>query len=42
MTDELVMNWGKKILDEMINFNDISFVKITMDKGSGEILRFKG
>lgn len=35
------MNWGRKILGEMIDFNDIFFIAVMIDKGSGEILRFE-
>jgi len=35
------MNWGRKILGEIIDFNDIFFIAITIDKGSGEILKFE-
>ena len=35
------MNWGRKILGGIIDFNDIFFIAITIDKGSGEILKFE-
>jgi hypothetical protein len=41
ITQESVMKWVRKILGENIDFNDIFFITITIDKNSGEILRFK-
>jgi hypothetical protein len=35
------MNWGRRILGEIIDFNDDFFIAITIDKGSGEILKFE-
>jgi hypothetical protein len=35
------MNWGKMILGEYVDVNDIFFIKVTIDKTSGDILRFK-
>ena len=36
-----IMNWGKLILGEYVDENDIFFIKVTIDKTSGDILRFK-
>jgi len=36
------MNWVRKILDENIDFNDVFFITIMIDKNSGDILRFSG
>jgi hypothetical protein len=36
-----MMNWGRKIMGGMIDFNDIFFIAITIDKGSGETLKFE-
>ena len=41
ITHKSIMNWGRKILGEIIDFNDIFFIAITIDKGSGEILKFE-
>ncbi len=41
ITQESVINWAREILGENIDFNDIFFITITIDKNSGEILRFK-
>jgi hypothetical protein len=41
ITQESVMKWVRKILGENIDFNNIFFITITIDKNSGEILRFK-
>ena len=35
------MNWTREILSEDIDFNDIFFITIAIDKHLGEILRFK-
>jgi hypothetical protein len=41
ITQKSVMNWTREILGENIDFNDIFFITITIDKNSGEILRIK-
>ena len=41
ITQESVMKWVRKILGENIDVNGIFFITITIDKNSGEILRFK-
>ncbi len=41
ITNKSIMNWGRKILGEIIDFNDIFFIAISIDKGSGEILKFE-
>jgi len=41
ITRESVMNWVSKILGENINFKDIFFITITIDKDSGDIIRFE-
>jgi hypothetical protein len=42
ITQESVINWVRKILDENIDFNDVFFITIMIDKNSGDILRFSG
>jgi len=41
ITQESIMNWGKMILGECVGKNDIFFIKVTIDKTSGDILKFK-
>jgi len=41
ITEESIRNWGKMILGEYVDENDIFFVKVTIDKTSGDILKFK-
>jgi len=41
ISQESIMNWGKMILGEYVDENDIFFIKVTIDKTSGDILRFK-
>ena len=41
ITQESVINWAREILGENIDFNDLFFITITIDKNSGEILRLK-
>ena len=41
ITQESVMNWVSKVLGENMNFNDIFFITITIDKDSGDIIRFE-
>lgn len=41
ITQESVMNWVSKILGENMNYNDIFFITITIDKDSGDIIRFE-
>jgi len=41
ITQESVMNWVRKILGENLDFNDIFFITITIDRDSGDIIRFK-
>jgi hypothetical protein len=41
ITQESVMNWVSMILGENMNFNDIFFITITIDKDSGDIIRFE-
>jgi hypothetical protein len=41
ITQESVMNWVSKILGENMNCNDIFFITITIDKDSGDIIRFE-
>jgi len=41
ISQESIMNWGKMILGEYVDENDIYFIKVTIDKTSGDILRFK-
>jgi len=35
ITQKSVMNWARKILGENIDFNDIFFITIMIDKNSG-------
>ena len=37
ITQDSVTNWGKKILGENVDANDIFFIKITIDKNPGGI-----
>jgi len=39
ITQESIINWGKKILGENVDTNDIFFIKITMDKNTDRILQ---
>jgi len=41
ISQESIMNWGKMILGEYVDVNDIFFIKVTIDRTSGDILRFK-
>ncbi len=41
ITNESVMNWGKKLLGKTINCDDLFFYQLTVDKDTGDILRFK-
>jgi hypothetical protein len=41
ISEESIMNWGRMILGEQADENDIFFIKVTIDKTSGDILRFK-
>jgi len=41
ISEKSIMNWGKMILGECIGENDIFFIKVTIDKTSGDILKFK-
>jgi hypothetical protein len=39
ITQESVMNWGKKILGNNIDMNDIFFIQVTIDKNTGRVFR---
>ena len=41
ITNESVMNWGKKTIGENIDFDNLFFYQLTIDKETGDILRFK-
>lgn len=41
ITNESVMKWGKKILGENIDFNNLFFHQLTIDRETGDILKFK-
>ena len=41
ITEESVMNWAREILGDSIDFNDLFFITITIDKTSGEIIRLR-
>jgi len=41
ITHQSVMNWGRKIIGENADFNDLFFIQITLDKTTGEFLRPK-
>ena len=38
ISEESIMNWGKMILGECVDKNNIFFIKVTIDKTSGDIL----
>jgi hypothetical protein len=42
ITNESVVNWGRKILGKNIDFGNLFFIEITIDKETGEFLKFKG
>jgi hypothetical protein len=37
ITQESVMNWGKNILGNNIDMNDIFFIQVTIDKNTGRV-----
>jgi hypothetical protein len=41
ITNKSVMNWGRKILGKNIDFDNLFFVHVTIDKETGNILRFR-
>lgn len=41
ITPESIMNWAKKILGNEWDMNSIDFIKVTIDKRTGEIAEFK-
>lgn len=41
ISQESVMNWGKIILGDCVDENDIFFIEVTIDKTSGDTLKFK-
>ena len=41
ITEGSVMNWAREILGNRIDFDDLFFITITIDKNSGEIVRLK-
>ncbi len=41
ITQQSIMRWGRKILGESAITGDIFFIKVTIDKDTGDILRFK-
>jgi hypothetical protein len=41
ITHKSVMNWGRKIIGENTDFYNIFFYQVTIDKTTGEILKFK-
>ena len=41
ITHKSVMNWGRKIIGENKDFDNIFFYQVTIDKTTGEILKFK-
>ncbi len=41
ITPESIMNWAKKILGNEWDMDSIDFIKVTIDKGTGEIAEFK-
>jgi hypothetical protein len=41
ITEESVMNWAREILANSIDFNNLFFITIRIDKNSGKIVRFK-
>lgn len=41
ITQESVMNWGRKIIGEKTDFDNIFFYQVAIDKATGEILKFE-
>ncbi len=41
ITNESVLKWGKKILGGNIDFNNLFFYQLTIDRETGDILKFK-
>jgi hypothetical protein len=41
VTQESVIKWGRKIIGENIDFDNIFFYQVTIDKETGDILRFR-
>jgi len=41
ITHKSVINWGKKIIGENTDFDNIFFYQVTIDETTGEILKFK-
>lgn len=41
ITEESVMNRAREILGDSIDFDNLFFITITIDKNSGEIVRLK-
>jgi hypothetical protein len=39
ITQESVIKWGKKILGNNIDMNDIFFIQVTIDKNTGSVFR---
>jgi hypothetical protein len=42
ITDESVMNWARDLLGDSVDFDDLFFIPITIDKDSGQIVRLEG
>jgi hypothetical protein len=40
ITNESIMSWGKKTIGENIDFDNLFFYQVTIDKETGDILRF--
>ena len=41
ITEESVMNRAREILGDSVDFNNLFFITITIDKDSGEIVRLE-
>ena len=41
ITQESVMKWARKIIGENTDFDNIFFYQVTIDKETGDILRFR-
>lgn len=39
ITQGSVMNWGRKILGNNIDMNDVFFIQVTIDKNTGEVFQ---
>jgi hypothetical protein len=42
ITEGSIMNWAREILGDSIDFDNLFFITVTIDKNSGQIVRLKG